>query len=218
MDISSRFSLVDFLAYFFPGIFGTIGIYVLLLLTPLQNALTLVKVDLAIGVLLLALCYVIGVILSGFSEIVVKKFGSRFKVKASLLVPGFEERIIVYFNDFIGIDDKKGEWSLADFYICRSIVLDVMPNAAQMIQRQSSLRQLRLNLIPTIVIWFFAGVGWGIHLINSWGTPLMIASFLISMITIVTLLERMQSNEAREVREVLTAFIAGYKAGLFQKD
>ena len=35
MDIGNKFSLVDFLAYLFPGIVSTLGLFLLLLLTPL---------------------------------------------------------------------------------------------------------------------------------------------------------------------------------------
>jgi hypothetical protein len=57
------------MAYLFPGTVGALGIYLLLLLTPLADTLIAIPKDLAAGVVFLGLSYIIGVILSGFSEI-----------------------------------------------------------------------------------------------------------------------------------------------------
>jgi len=69
MELSNRFSLVDFLAYLFPGILTTLGIYLLLLLTPLMHVMQGVSLDTGIGLLFLALSYIVGIITSGFAEI-----------------------------------------------------------------------------------------------------------------------------------------------------
>jgi hypothetical protein len=96
-----------------------------------------------------------------------------------------------------------------------------MPGLAQLIQRQSSLRQLRMNLIPAVTILSIVGVGWGIRAINNtmpvWGYGLAISSVILWFPIVVTIINRMHRNEEREVREVLTAFLAGYKKGLFEK-
>ena len=78
MDISNRFSLEDFLAYFFPGLTGTLGVYVALLLTPLRGWLLGLSADIVMGILLLFVGYIVGVFLSGFAE-PITKFYQRFK-------------------------------------------------------------------------------------------------------------------------------------------
>ncbi len=224
MDIGTKFSLEDFLAYLFPGIVGTLGLYVLLLLTPLSSLLTTLPLDLATGVLLLALSYVIGVVLSGLAEIALEPKRQRMHlgwVRNKILIPGFEQEIIsAFWTTFGKSEEGEAEWSSTHFFLCRSLVLEFMPGLAQTIQRQSSLRQLRMNLIPSITIWAIAGVMWGLRLIASvpaWGYALAIGSAIAWLLIVGTIVNRMNSNERREVREVLTAFLAGFKKGAFKE-
>jgi hypothetical protein len=46
---------------------------------------------------------------------------------------------------------------------------------------------------------------------------LIIGSVVLALINLGTIFNRMISNDRREVRETLAAFIAGYKAGTFDK-
>lgn len=215
MDISSRFSLADFLAYLFPGIFGTMGLYYLLMLTPLRQSLVNFSTDLTTGILFLAFSYIFGVILSGFTEI----FASGFRHK-SIPLSGFEEEIKKAFK---AVFDAKeiSEWTRVHYYLCRSIVFEYMPNAFQTIQRQSGLRQLRMNMLPSTIIWFVAGIAWGWDIINNgvrqWGITLIIISSVFWTSFFIVTINRMKSNDQRETRETLSAFLAGYKAGLFDK-
>ena len=82
MDISNRFSLEDFLAYLFPGVTGTLGIYILLLLTPLQASLINLPNDFTTGIIFLVLSYIVGILLSGCSEWVSLRYESKSKVKS----------------------------------------------------------------------------------------------------------------------------------------
>ncbi len=232
MDISSKFSLVDFLAYLFPGFVGTLGLYILLLLTPLNPLLTPLSLDLFTGLLILTLSYVIGVVLSGFSEIVVKflakataKRKGEVWVKHTIPIPGFQEEIIVAFNDiFRGTNQKKDvQWSVTCYHLCRSLVFEFMPGLAQAIQYQSGLRQLRMNLLSSVTIWAIVGIAWGIYFVNfnillGWGYGLIIGSVLLWIPIVKTMVNRMNRNEQRETREVLTAFLAGYKKGIFSPE
>jgi hypothetical protein len=224
MDISNQFSLVDFLAYLFPGITGVLGIYLLLLLTPLSTSLMSLPIDLTTGVLLLALSYVLGVVFSGFAEIIVRGRIRRKSfqwVKETIQVPGFEEEIETAFCVTLGSGDEKVEWSASHFYLCRSMVLEFMPGVAPRVRRQISLRQLRMNLLPAVTLWVIAGVAWGIKVIGdnmrAWGYGLIAGSVGFWVLVVWALANRMASNERREVREVLTAFLAGYKKGLFKE-
>jgi hypothetical protein len=225
MDISNKFSLMDFLAFLFPGIVSTLGLYLVLLLTPLNPLLISLPIDLATGILLLTSSYVLGGVLSGFSEIVVKFIAQRSPrvwVKQTIPVPGFKEEILSAFcATFGGTQEDATGWSATHFHLCRSMVFEFMPGLAQWIQRESSLRQLRMNLILAVAIWLMAGVGWGIRIINSnmpvWGYALIIGSVISWFPVIGAIVNRMRRNEERETREVLTAFLAGYKKGLFEE-
>jgi hypothetical protein len=219
MDFSNRFSLEDFLAYFFPGVIASCGIFVLLLLTPLKANLLEQTANITTGVIFVVVSYILGVILSGFSEIPFSWIkGYKAAIPAKMLRPSFVEA----FQKTFAISGKSPfTWSRDYFYLCRSLVISHIPNAASLIQRQSSLRQLRINLLPSYVIWLAAGLLWGGWWIGNgdptlgWG--LVIGSFvLVGLIGWITA-ERAISNEYREVREVLTAFEAGYRTGLFKK-
>jgi len=67
MDAANRFSIEDFLAYLFPGAIGALGLFLLLLLTPLKTTLTHLSIDVTLGTLLLIWSYVFGLILSGMT-------------------------------------------------------------------------------------------------------------------------------------------------------
>lgn len=215
---------MDFLAYLFPGILATLGIFLLLLLTPLNTTLVDIPPDLAAGILFSALSYIVGVILSGFSEFVARawRIRRRDELKGRIVLPEFQNEIIQAFNNlFNATRESKSEWSLTHFYICRSLVFEYMPTVAQVIQRQNSLRQLRTNMILPIMIWLCVGLGWGIHdTINNelvWGTILIVSSVVLSVLIVWMLVNRMNDHEEREARETLTAFLAGYKVGTFSK-
>ena len=224
MDISSRFPLVDFLAYLFPGIVDTLGLYQLLLFLPLSSPLPSVQADFFTGVLFITLSYIVGVVVSGFTEIVMKKGWAKGPIwsKSIIPVPEYKEEIIAAFNQLMQKDtDAKSEWSLSNFYICRSLVLERMPRMAQTIDRQGSLRQLRMNLIPAISIWSLVIVFQGIQeLLNNQvalGVSLIVIPILLWWPITKGNINRMNRNEDREVREVLTAFLVGYKTGVFDK-
>jgi hypothetical protein len=224
MDFSNRFSLVDFLAYLFPGIVGTLGLYILLLLTPLQDPLRRFPTGLTTGVLFLTVSFILGVIFSGFSELAVKRRRSKIReeLKSSMPLTCFEKDLARAFQDIFHLPpDSEVRWSRDHIYVCRSLVVEKMPNCAQLIQRQNGLRQLRMNLIFPLLIWFFAGLAWGMHQISNqrpfWGSILIALSVALVPPTFSVIINRMDGNERRETREVLSAFLAGYKTGIFAK-
>ncbi|MCI0555311.1 MAG: hypothetical protein L0287_30560 [Anaerolineae bacterium] len=219
MDISSRFSLTDFLAYLFPGVFAATGLYFLLLLTPLRTAMTNFPTDLNTGVLFLVFSFIIGVLVAGIAEIFTHRL--RHKDDDRLPLIGFEKDVRRAFKDMFG-GKEDFEWTRTHFYLCRSMVIQYMPNELQTIQRQSSLRQLRMNMLPSIVILIFAGIGWGWQVYNNgttlWGIVLIVTSIVLGATMFMTIVNRMQNNDEREIRETLAAFLIGYKTGLFKKE
>lgn len=219
MDISSRFSLTDFLAYLFPGILSAVGFYCLLLLASIRVTLENSPKDLTLGVLFLVFSYILGVILSGVIELIANSFRLFYKPTIPLL--GFEEDLKKAFRDVFHLKQEI-EWARPQFYLCRSVVFEYMPNAVQIIQRQSSLRQLRMNMLPSIFIWMSVGIAWGINMITngkqSFGFGLILASVLLAILLFAITVDRMRSNDRREQRETYSAFLAGYETGLFKKE
>jgi uncharacterized membrane protein YfcA len=217
MDISSRFSLTDFLAYLFPGVFTATGFYFLLRLTPLEASLANFQTDLNTGILFLVISFILGVIVSGIAEILTKSI--RHKNDAQLPLIGLEKDVKRAFKSVFG-GKENFEWTRTHFYLCRSIITQYMPNEIQGIQRQSSLRQLRMNLLPSIVIWIFAGLGWGWRIFKSfsenWGILLIATSIILGTATFMITINRMKNNDEREIRETLVAFLIGFKTGLFK--
>jgi hypothetical protein len=219
MDISSRFSLTDFLAYLFPGIFFLTGLYFLLLLTPLKFSLQdFTDLNLTAGILFLAVSFIFGVIISGFAEILTHS--SRHKDDIQIPLDGFEKDIRAAFSNVFG---KKGDfkWTRNHFYLCRSMVIQHMPYESQGILRQSSLRQLRMNMLPSIAMWLLTGLSWSFQFyrndLTQWGIALALLTIISGIIIILNSLNRMQNNDKREVRETLAAFLVGYKTGMFNK-
>ena len=224
MDISSRFSPVDFFAYLFPGIAGTLGLLVLLSLTPLKSAFNILSAGLSTGILFLTVSFIMGVVFSGFSEIAIKwrEPEARASIKPSIPFNSFQNDIFDAFRDVMKLNrEDKIQWSTVHFYLCRALVFEKMQNCSELIQRQIGLRQLRMNMTFPIIIWFGVGIAWGIHnIINRdlfWGISLIVVSVSLVIPTFLMIVNRMDSNERREVREVLVAFLAGYKAGMFDK-
>lgn len=217
MDISSRFSLTDFLAYLFPGVFTAAGLYFLLLLTPLETSLVNFTMDLNTGVLFLVFSFILGVIVSGIAEILTKSI--RHKNDTQLPLIGLEKDVKRAFKSVFG-EKEDFKWTRTHFYLCRSIITQYMPNEMQGIQRQSSLRQLRMNLLPSILIWIFTGLGWGWRIFNNfsgnWGILLIAASIILGIAIFMITVNRMQNNDEREIRETLAAFLIGFKTGLFK--
>ena len=134
MDISNRFSLEDFLAYLFPGVTGTLGIYVLLLLTPLQPSLTNFSNDFTTGIIFLVLSYIVGILLSGISEKTFQYYENQSKIKSYKdTIPLRDElrrTVKKAFTETFKLNKETHvEWCKDYFYLCRSLVIQSMPNA-----------------------------------------------------------------------------------------
>src|SRR2546428_12064123 len=216
MDISSRFSPVDFFAYLFPGIAGTLGLLVLLLLTPLKSAFNILSAGLSTGILFLTVSFIMGVVFSGFSEIAIKwrEPEARASIKTSIPFNSFQNDILDAFRDVLKLNrEDQIQWSTVHFYLCRALVFEKMQSCSQLIQRQIGLRQLRMNMTFPLVIWFGVGIAWGIHNITNrdlfWRITLIVISISLVIPTFLMIVNRMDSNERREVREVLAAFLVG---------
>ena len=219
MDIGNRFSLEDFLAYFFPGVTAALGIYVLINMTSPNTSLPSLTDDITAGVIFFVLSYVLGVIFSSFAELLFSKVKSYKEIIP--LNDELKSIIIAAFKNIFAVpQNKEVQWSRDHFYLCRSVVLARIPGALPSIQRQSSLRQLRISLVPTLFIWLLVGIVWGTQIILDrsllFGSVIIVLSIVMFIAVVMMTINRARSNEwreVREVREVLTAFGASYREG-----
>lgn len=226
MNIGNQFSVMDFLAYLFPGIFGTLGLFILLLLTPMKDTLLSIPLDFTTGLIFITSGYALGVFLSGFSASILRFIERVTKYQSSwvsVLVSEFN--VAEFANAFKGVFGSSSttqfEWNKSHFYLCRAMVYEYMPNMAQYTQRQNALVVMRRNLMAPIGIWLFTGIGWGVWTIGNgrtdWGITLISLSILVTISVAVSTVSRMHDSSARVSRYVISAFVAGYKAGAFDK-
>jgi len=214
MDIGNRFSLEDFLAYFFPGVTASLGIYILIQMTSVSSNMPSLTADFATGIIFFVISYILGVIVSSIAELLFSKVKSHKDIIP--LNDELKKVVIATFRDVFKVPkDAKIEWSRDHFYLCRSVVYERIPNVLPYLQRQSSLRQLRISLIPTLFIWLLVGIVWGIQniVVKSIiaGSIIIVSATLIFIAVTLITINRARSNEWREVREVLTAFSASYR-------
>ncbi|MCB9134395.1 MAG: hypothetical protein H6636_03145 [Anaerolineales bacterium] len=251
MEIFNVFSIADFLAYLFPGVLSLSGIYAILLITPLKNFLPSPGViGLGGWAAFLFLSYITGVLIATVTDTFFRerpKSLRRKQNKGSIQIHDekLKAEVLEAFNETIlspkGGANKKtdrssapSEWNEYCYYVCRSLVTEAMPRAAANGLREGAYRQLRMNLIGSILIWGVAGVLWGlflliqpgsIYIINGnnviiakgWSGSLVALSISLPIYLVAKLVTMMDKHERREVREILTSFLAGYKTGIFDK-
>ena len=249
MEILSAFSIADLLAYLFPGILSLSGIYMILSLTPIRYFLQLPQ-DIGESLAFLVLSYITGVLVSAITDVVYRENPKSTRRRQNKGAIQFHDEklkaaVVVAFNDLI-LDQKEStskkvnqspqmtEWNEDHYYVCRSLVTELMPRAGASGIREGAYRQLRMNLIGSIVIWGIAGLLWGFvllsqptitHEINgnkilidkAWAWILVFISIFVSGYLTSKLRQLMDKHEQREVREILTTFLAGYKTGIFNK-
>jgi uncharacterized membrane protein YjfL (UPF0719 family) len=225
MDITKQFSLTDFLSYFFPGVFATVGIYFLLQLTPLKSTLTISSPDVATGVSFLVISYIIGIISAGFSDGLVKQVDKFTKYKSpQKYLPNdiFPDEIQKAFTDVFDTEkEAKFTWTNNHYRLCRSLVIVKLPALAPRIGRLDDMTQLRRNLVFPLLIWAIAGISWGVWYFNNglinWGISVVILSLTFFFFVTRIIIQRMRHNRDVETRETLLGFLAGYKTGIFSE-
>ncbi len=97
MDIGNGFSIEDFLAYFFPGVTASFGIYILIQITSVSNSLHSLSADITTAIIFFVLSYILGVIVFSFAEILFSKTKSHKDVIP--LNDEFKKITIVTFKD-----------------------------------------------------------------------------------------------------------------------
>jgi hypothetical protein len=222
MEIGGQFSLEDFLAYFFPGILSTLGIFVILLYSPIKFTELINEFALVIFLILLSISYSVGVLFAGLSEKIFRN--ADIKGKFPKRIEKFENELMKAFRTTFDLGDKEIIWGPDTYYLCRSLVVEMMPNIGSFIHRQIAIRQLRMNLFIPLVIWIINGFIFGVVAIRQWpesnrfwGIILIVFLILFTPVIMKNLKDRMDSNEEREVREVISAFLAGFHSNSLKK-
>lgn len=207
MNITDRFSFEDFLAYFFPGITALSGIYCGIKLIAPKIITDKLSINLFEGLLFFVVSYILGVILSGVSEIFVSNLKS-YKEDIPSKFFTISSIIDSYNKVFPKRTITDNKWTLGHYYLCRSFIYKNFPEIIPIIQRQSSLRQLRINLLPIYLIFLIDGIILCKIKLANYKVMLIVAIVFLIILFIILLLitlERARSNEKREVREVLKA-------------
>lgn len=225
MDLSKQFSFTDFLAYFFPGAFAVVGIYLLLLLSPLQTHMINLTLDLTTGLVFLVFSYIVGVILSSFSSAVLKRVEKLIKYQDkhnAIPLNLFPDEVTAAFREVMQISKSKEiTWTYIHYQICLALVSEKMPSSAQRIERQRNIALFRRNLISPLIIWGIAGTIWGIQEISKgiygWGFTIIVISLFLSWVSVKMTINRMHHGVGVEIRETLSSFLAGHKLGVFTK-
>lgn len=221
MGALSRFSLTDFLVYLFPGIVTGVGVYVLVLGTPLNRLFVTFKVDLWSGLVLLAAAYVLGVLVSGLSGPLAERLQQLLALgdpRREIFPQGCDEQVGLAVTSTYGPATVDGE---SRFYLCRTMVREHMPVTAREIQRQNDLMRFRQDLVGAAVVWLCTGLTWSSHAAQAFSRTAGVAAALVCVGTttalLVSLARRTHRNRVREVREVYAAFLAGHATGRFAK-
>jgi hypothetical protein len=182
MEVFNAFSIADFLAYLFPGIFSLGGIYAIMLLTPLQIFLpNPYNIGLGGWIAIFCISYIIGVIVSGITDAVFRRSSrsNRRKInKGTIQIHDEKLKVAVKeaFEDLFFqsqkpvsqgdlIQTEVREWNESYYYVCRSLVTETMLRAAAAGSREGAYRQLRMNLVGATAIWSAAGILWSVILL-----------------------------------------------------
>ncbi len=225
-EISFNFSLTDFLAYFFPGIilvFGGVVFFKIIFFQPLTIN---VDVSLTTGLILAASAYFVGTINASLTPIIEKKINRFFGLSSPLLtiqLDGFENDVQTAFDEIFG---TRNFWSMDHFFITRALIQENMPKCAESSNRQSALRQARLNSLIPVLFYGLIGVTQGAKFLwiygfkdtmTFWGIGFILISIFGSYIVIRQLVIRLGENRKREVREVYAGLLSFYYQSKYEK-
>lgn len=223
-NLSFSFSLVDFLAYVFPGIVIILAIFIITLFIPqCKEVISNIEITWVIGLIGIAIAYLFGMLSSnvffllGFEK---RRFVKGTDIENPLsnpLLEDFRNDIRSAYNQLFG---ECNTWSRKQYYLIRSVVREQAPQSAEYANRQNSLRHMRKNSI--IPVWFWGGVGIsaGIKMFFMEfkgdvlaGISIIIISFILTWFLTYVLLEGAARNREFEVRDYCLAFLHLNKLG-----
>jgi hypothetical protein len=209
MKESFDFSLMDFLAYLFPGTMMILVIAAVIRISPFKYLLYQIPLSFVVGVIMIACAYCVGVSISSAMASVEGLFLKYFRLSdptARVELEGFESDVIDAFAKVFG---DRGSWSTNHFLLARTLVCEKMPRCAAVIERQASLRQLRRNIVIPVLCLGIVGTITGVKVFLTspnhryWGAFLIpVSLFSCYLIARGLIKNGMHSNRRREMREV----------------
>lgn len=208
------FSLIDFLAYLFPGIALLLGLVALLAnISSADVFYRVLDISLAEGVAGLAVSYILGVVSSAVVLLFRLKGNSRdceSLIDNEYLRPVSADLRIA----FVAMFGDQQVWSTNQFYAVRAAVRAVDPKYAALGERQNSLRQIRKNSMLPTVIWGMAGTVWALKHLEGWHVYLLsVAPVAVAILIAIALNKAANRNRAFEVRDYGLGFLVLYRTG-----
>ncbi len=206
-DISSKFSLMDFLAYFFPGLIFLLSIFTILSTFQIVNDFSL---NWMYGLITISVTFLLGIISSSLLSLfdLSKKWDD---VSIALEQDELKKFLPDLKNSFKSYFDMQAEWHNNDYFMVKAAIREMSAHSADYAERQNSLRQFKRNsVIPTFFMGI-SGITWGLYKMNSTKDflyvlfPIFIA--IITYISISALKKGMKRNRKLEVREYCLSFI-----------
>lgn len=214
MKDSFDFSLMDFLAYLFPGTMMILVIALLIKISSLGQILYQIRLNFVVGVILIASAYCVGVSISSAMASIENFLLKFFRLSdpiETIPLRAFDEDVSKAFDNTFG---NHGPWSKDHFYLARTLVCERLPECAATLERQASLRQIRRNLVIPVFFLGIAGVVAGLRTIftnpNRYflGGGLIILSLAATYIVARALIKHgMHANRNREMREVCSGLL-----------
>lgn len=217
------FSLTDFLAYFVPGTVTLVALGAIVRLSPFKNVLTRLPLNLVAGLILIALSYFVGILVSSLTynldSKLLKLCGLR-EPRAEIPLETFHDDVSMAFRDVFRIEKA---WSIDHFYLMRSLVQEKMPAAWREISRQEALRQLRRNSIIPVLLLGTLGVYAGGLAISDGFRPLGTSLILFAVTGVWMVVNKLvkaglYSNRRRAARELCTALLVFHSQGRMSGD
>jgi hypothetical protein len=221
------FSINDFLAFFFPGVISLIGIYLLLLLTPLHAEILAIPLDFSTSVFMFVFSYVLGAfcskLLPNIEETIYDSLIKKPDPRSTLSLFPLKNDLLIAFKSVFLTDDPEVYFKTnMGFYYCRAAIRLKFDRVSYDAEWQNNLQQMRRNLIIPVFILMSAGILWGNYFINyspkNWGIALLVVSTVFGLYIILYSIPRaMYASRKREARIIFTSFIAAYKMDLLNE-
>lgn len=214
MKDSFDFSLMDFLAYLFPGTMMILVIAVFIRISPFRGLLDHISLNLVVGIVLIASAYCVGVSISSAMvsiEAPLRKYFHLSNPIERVPLRQFENDVINAFAQTFG---DHGAWSEDHFYLARTLVCEKLPRCAATIERQASLRQIRRNMVMPVLFLGIVGAIAGLQTLLTTSDRVYRGAILISMslagsyVVVRALVKNgMHANRNREMRDVCSGLL-----------
>lgn len=179
--------------------------------------------DFAGGVALVATAYVVGVLLSGVSESLVRLYTRVSPTQDPRLLVSRPECSVPMLQALRtiapNVGTSEGTLGLTEYFLCSALVREYLPSVASEIERELAVARMRESLLAVVVLWTTVGLAWGTKVFASGRPRTGVAMFLGSLCSgialTISLISLLQQNRRREARQTCTSFLMGHSVGAF---